>query len=105
MAVSIASLSNVTYMIIKLHKSFGAVGWSDMRAFSLRLAVTSMAAAVAFALGSRLFSTDGFPPQMMKLLDVAIPSIAGCGVFALGIFAFRLFDDRLIGSSPEGASS
>jgi putative peptidoglycan lipid II flippase len=105
MAVSLASLSNAVYMILKLQSRFGPVGWSDMRAFALRLGTTSVMAAAGFAIGSRVLSITTVSYSLTKFLAVAMPSALGFSVFAMGVLTFRLFDTRLIAPIVAEGSS
>ena len=103
-AVSIASICNLVYMIFKLRSSFGAVPWSDMRTFTLRLVGTTIAAGAGFILGSKLLPLVSASEIFGRVLAVAIPSCIGGGVFGLGVIVFRLFDSRLIASAPREES-
>ena len=105
MAVSVASLCNAVYMIVRLHSRFGPVGWLDVRAFAFRLAGTSVVAGVAFSVGSRLLSTTTMPYPVAKVLAVAVPSAVGFSVFAVGVLLFRLFDTRVVTPLVRPASS
>ena len=104
-AVSVASVCNAVFMIVRLHKRFGPVGWIDVRPFALRLSGTSLLAGVAFLVGSRLLSMTTVPYPIAKISAVAIPSAVGFAVFGLGVLLFRLFDTRVITPLAGPASS
>jgi putative peptidoglycan lipid II flippase len=92
MAVSFASVSNTIYMIVKLQKRFGPVGWSETGTFALRLAATCLVGAAGFALGTRLLTITTMSYSMSKFLAVAIPSTIAGGLFIAAGVRFRLVD-------------
>ena len=104
MAVSIASLSNAVYMILKLQSRFGPVGWHDMRAFALRLGTVSVMAGAGFAVGARVLYISTVSYSLMKFLAVAMPSACGFSVFVMGALIFRLLDSRLMAPMGEVSS-
>ena len=104
MAVSLGSLSNTVYMLVKLHRGFGPVGWGEMRAFAFRLTTTCVMCGGGFAIGTQLLTITTVSHSLTKLLAVAMPSAFGMCFFITGAFLFRLVDNRLplpvAGSAP-----
>jgi putative peptidoglycan lipid II flippase len=94
-AVSLASVSNAIYMIVRLQGRFGPVGWVDMRGFTGRLAATCIAGGAGFAIGARLLTMTAVSDSLSKFLAVAMPSAFGMCLFIIGAFLFRLIDSRL----------
>lgn len=100
LAVSLASMCNAGYMLAKVQSRFSPVGWGRMRTFGLRLGTISLVAFVVFVVGARVFSGLSVAAPLKAILAVALPGSLGFCVFGLGVFAFRLFDERII--SPVG---
>jgi putative peptidoglycan lipid II flippase len=93
-AVSIASLCNAAYMILKLQSRFGPVGWADMWPFGLRLGICSALAGVGFVAGLGVSSTTAVSEPVARLLAVAIPSLFGFTIFVVAGFVCGVFDTR-----------
>ena len=94
-AVSLASLSNAVYMIVKLQARFGPVGWSEMRDFPFRLAATCAMGGGGFAVGAKLATLTTVSYSVAKFLGVAMPTALGMCLFIAGALSFRLIDSRL----------
>jgi len=94
-AVSLASLSNTIYMIVKLQSRLGPVGWSEMRDFPFRLAATCAMGGAGFAVGVKLATLTTVSYSVGKFLGVAMPTAFGMCLFVAGAFSFRLIDSRL----------
>ena len=103
-AVSLASLSNTTYMISKLQSRFGPIGWSEMWGFALRLVTAVTIAGVGFTLGARLATMTTVSYSLAKFLDFAIPTAFGLCTFITAASLLRLIDGRffLPGSERHG---
>jgi len=95
-AVSLASLSNAVYMIVKLQARFGPVGWSEMRDFPFRLAATCAMGGGGFAVGAKLATLTTVSYSVAKFLGVAMPTALGMCLFIAGALSFRLIDSRLL---------
>jgi len=93
-AVSLASLSNMTYMMARLNSKFGPIGWSQLRGFALRLAATCLLGAAGHAIGSVLATLTPVSQPVAKVVDVAMPTALAMCTFIIGAFAFRLVNVR-----------
>lgn len=105
MAISLASVSNTIYMLVKLKQRFSPMGWSDMHSFAVRLGMTTIAAAAACVVAGRVVSVAPVPQAMAAFFSFALPTIAGFGVFGIGVLMFRLFDPGLIRARVREAES
>jgi len=94
-ALSLASLCGAGYMIFKLQRRFGPIGWSELWSFAFRLSATSALAGMGFAIGTRLARMLTASGSMAKLLDFSVPTSFGICSFIVGAFLFRLIDGRL----------
>ncbi|OLE69061.1 MAG: hypothetical protein AUI36_05020 [Cyanobacteria bacterium 13_1_40CM_2_61_4] len=94
MALSLASLCSTGYMVYKLQRRFGPIGWSELRSFAFRLAATSGLAGGGFALGTRLAKMLTASGSVAKLLDFSVPTSCAICSFVVGAFLFRLIDAR-----------
>lgn len=103
-AVSLASLSNATYMLVKLHGRFGPVGWSEMHDFPLRLAAACAIGGGGFAAGAKLATLTAVSYSMAKFLGVSMPTAFGMCSFIAAAFSFRLIEGRLLPSVRQRAS-
>jgi putative peptidoglycan lipid II flippase len=103
-AVSLANLSAVIYMIVMLQRRFGPVGWSEMRGFPLRLTATCAMGVVGFAVGAKLIMLTTASYSVTKVLDVMMPTAFGMCLFIVGAFLFRLIDSGLLLSMWRRAS-
>jgi len=104
MAVTLASVSNAIYMIVRLQRSFGPVGWSQMRDFPLRLAAACAVGGGGFAVGARLATMTTVSYSAAKFLNVAIPTGFAAGLFIAGALTFRLVDSRFVATMEPRAS-
>ena len=95
-AVSLASLSNTIYMIVKLQGRFGPIGWSKMRDFPFRLVATCAMGGGGLAVGAKLAALTTVSYSLAKVLGVAMPTALGMCLFIAGAFSFRLIDSRLL---------
>jgi len=94
-AVSLASVSNTIYMMSRLQRRFGPVGWSEMRGFTCRLAGTCVVGGGGFAIGTKLVTITTVSYSLTKFLAVAMPTAFGMCLFIMGAFLFRLIDSRI----------
>jgi putative peptidoglycan lipid II flippase len=95
-AVSLASLSNTLYMLLKLQSRFGPIGWSELWNFPLRLVAACTMGGGGLFLGTKWAILTTVSYSMAKLLDVAVPMAFGMCFFVAGAFLFRLIDSRLL---------
>ena len=93
-AVSLASLSNAIYMMVKLQGRFGPLGWSELRGFLFRLAAACAMGGGGFAVGAKLASLTTVSYSIAKMLDVGIPAVFGMSLFIAGAVSFGLIDGR-----------
>ena len=84
-ALSIAAVSNTVYMIVKLNRTFGPLGWSAMWPFARRVAGSGALAGAGFALGLAISSSFAMSDAVSRFVDVALPSALGFSVFIVGI--------------------
>jgi putative peptidoglycan lipid II flippase len=103
-AVSLASVSNTVYMICKLQKKFGPMGWNQVRSFALRLAATCAIGGLGLAIG-RIVPIAVVSYSLLKLIDVALPTAFGMCAFVTGALLFRLIDARSFLSVANKAAS
>ena len=104
LAVSLASLFNAVYMIVKLQRRFGPLGWTDMRAFAFRLATTCVLAGAGFAIGRWLLTITTVSYSLTKVLAVVMPTAFGFFVFIVGVVVFRLLDSHAVAPLAAEAS-
>ena len=95
-ALSLASLCGAAYMISKLQRRFGPIGWSEMWSFAFRLSATSTAMGAGFALGTRLARMTTASGSVAKLLDFSVPTAFAICSFIMGAFLFRLINVRFL---------
>lgn len=95
LAISLASISNTAYMILKVQERFGPVGWSELRMFAVRLAATCLVGVAGFLIGTRLSAAANMSALLAKVLAVAMPAAFGTCAFILAACLFRLIDARL----------
>jgi peptidoglycan biosynthesis protein MviN/MurJ (putative lipid II flippase) len=93
-AVSLASLSNAVYMLVKLQGRFGPVGWNTIRSFLVRLTATCAIGGVGFVVGSEFAALAPVSYSAAKVLDLAVPSAFGLCLFVVGAFSLRLIDSH-----------
>lgn len=93
-AVSLASLSNATYMIGQLHRRFGPIEWSQIRDFQLRVAATCVMGSVGVLIGMKFAIVTTGSYLAMKVLQVAMPTAFGLLLFVSGAFLFRLISSQ-----------
>ncbi len=83
-AYSIASLLNAIFMLILLHKTYGTLGWKNLKDFGYRLFGVAFTTALAFILGSNM--ADCFFTGKIfidKMINFCVPSILGVTAFLL----------------------
>jgi putative peptidoglycan lipid II flippase len=102
-AVSLASLSNASYMISRLQKRFGPMGWSEIRSFALRLGATCMIGGIGLLIG-KLLPMATMSYSLVRLIDVAVPTGFGVCAFIVGGFLFGLIDTRALLVTAKPAS-
>jgi putative peptidoglycan lipid II flippase len=92
LAVSLASLSNATYMAAKLQNRFEPVGWFEMRPFWVRLTFACALAAGGFIVGAQGRSLIGEVGGAAKYVEIGLSSALGFGVFGACALLFGLLD-------------
>jgi putative peptidoglycan lipid II flippase len=95
-ALSLASLCGTGYMVYKLQRRFGPLGWSELRGFACRLSAASALAGVGFVLGTRSIGMLTLPGAMAKLVDFAVPTSFAVCAFVVGAFLFGVIDARVL---------
>jgi putative peptidoglycan lipid II flippase len=95
-AVSLASLSNAVYMLVKVQGRFGPVGWNAIRSFLVRLAATCTIGGTGFAVGSELATVTSVSYSAARVLDLVVPSAFGLCLFMAGALSFGLIDSRFV---------
>ena len=88
LALSVAAACNTVYMIVRLNRTFGPVGWEAMWPFCTRVAGSGALAAAGFALGLVISSSVADADWLSRVVDVALPSALGFSLFAAGIALF-----------------
>jgi putative peptidoglycan lipid II flippase len=101
--VSIASLSNGLYMMIKLQRRFAPVGWGEMRTFAVRLAVTCALAVGGFVLGTQALTMTALSYSLKAFLAVALPGAAALIVFIVVAYKCGLLEPALSAPVADGA--
>jgi putative peptidoglycan lipid II flippase len=91
-AVSLASLSNTTYMIWRLRAKFGPFGWWELRSFALRLTATCFTGALGLMLGTKFVGLSVASHSLAHLLDLAVPTTFWVITFAVAVLLFRPID-------------
>lgn len=103
-AVVLAALSNTIYMIVKLQRRFGPIGWGELRDFPVRLAATCALGGGGFAVGVKLATLTTVSYSVAKILSVAVPSALAVCLFVAGALSLRLMDGRLLPAVRQRAS-
>src|SRR5262249_44569724 len=103
-AVSLASLGFAGYMIVKVQKQFGPIGWSELFGFSVRLLGAAGVALAGFRVGTGLAATTQVSFSLAKLLDFSVPTAFGICAFIVAAFVFGLIDRRLFLPQAAGPS-
>ncbi len=103
-AVSLASLSNAIYMIVKLQGRFGPIGWSELRDFPVRLLATCAMGGTGFVVGAKLATLTTVSYSVAKVLGVAMPTAFAMCLFVVGAVTFGLIEGRLVPSMRQRVS-
>ena len=104
-AVSLASLCNTAYMILKLESRFGPVGWVKMWPFALRLGSCSALAGAGFVAGLNVSLTVAVSESLTRLLAVAMPSVLGFLLFVVVGVVCGVFDTQPMAPIPNRVSA
>jgi len=95
MALSVAATSNTVYMLVKLNRTFGPLGWSAIGPFAVRVAGSGALSAGGFIAGLAISSAIVVSAPVSGLVAVALPTALGFVIFGLGMvlsdFAARRF--------------
>lgn len=96
LAVSLASLSNMSYMLVKVQRRFGSLGWGEIRNFQLRLAAACVLGGVGFVVGTKFVTFVSVSYSVEKVLALAVPTAVSACLFVAGAFIFQLVDSRVL---------
>lgn len=94
-SMTLSSLITVTFIYLMFRRRFGKLGWERLGSFQLRLTAATALAVIGFVAGFRLLGYVPTEGLMGKVLALAIPSVCGGIVFAVGVVLLRVVNFRL----------
>jgi putative peptidoglycan lipid II flippase len=96
LVTSLSAALGTGLMCLFAGRSFGRMGWEELRSFLLRLATVAVVTSLGFLLGNTLTSDFGWSGVIGKCLSALVPSLLGFAAFAGTALAFRLADFKEI---------